>query len=130
MKKVVIIAALATLAACSQKTEKAAEADAAPVEAATATVTDSASLTGDFDVKMADGKMAKTTINADGTYRDENPGTLPVAGVWAIKDGKTCFDPSGKDPEECMTTSAPGADGSFTATAPDGTVLTVKPVKK
>lgn len=130
MKKVVIIAALATLAACSQKTEKAAEADTAPVEAATATVTDSASLTGDFDVKMADGKMAKTTINADGTYVDTGPDGKETKGKFAMKDGKECFDADGDEAEICWTSTKPGADGSFTSTSDKGETVTVTPAKE
>jgi hypothetical protein len=127
----IVVSALA-LAACGKK-EEAPVADATS-EAATAATTPAAAASlaaGTYGVFDASGKqVGTTTINADGTYRDENPGKLPVAGVWAIKDGKTCFDPSGKDPEECYTDSAPGADGSFTATDAKGAVLTIKPVKK
>jgi hypothetical protein len=120
------------LSACGKKEEApavdAAASDAAAVASAPAAA---APMTGDFAVSDAAGKpLMTTTINPDGTYRDVLPKGLPIAGVWKAKDGKTCFDPSGKDPEECFTTSAPGADGSFTATGADGSVVTVKPVVK
>lgn len=130
MKKVMMIAALSALAACSQQAEKAAEAEAAPVEAAAPAATDSASLVGDFDVKMADGTMAKTTINADGTYVDTGPDGKETKGKFAMKDGKECFDDDGDEPEECWTSTKPSADGSFTSTSDKGETVTVTPVKK
>lgn len=130
MKKLVIIAALASLAACSQQAEKAAETEAAPAEATTTAATDSASPVGDYDVKMADGKMAKTTINADGTYVDTGPDGKEIKGKFARKDGKDCFDPDGDEAEACWTSTTPAADGSFSSTGPDGVTVTVTPAKK
>ncbi len=130
MKKLVMIAALASLAACSQQAEKAAETEAVPVETAAPAEADSASLVGDFDVKMADGKMAKTTINADGTYVDTGPDGKEVKGKFAMKDGKECFDADGDEAEECWTSTKPGADGSFTSTSDKGETVTVMPAKK
>ena len=130
MKKLVIVSALVTLAACSQQAEKAAEAETAPVEAAVTAPADSASLVGDYEVKMADGKMAKTTINADGTYVDTGADGKQVKGKFAQKDGKECFDPDGDEAEACWTSTKPAADGSFTSTNPKGETVTVTPVKK
>jgi hypothetical protein len=127
-----IIASLAlALSACGKK-EEAVAVDSAASDAAVASASAAAApMTGDFAVFDAAGKqLMTTTINPDGTYRDVPPKGLPVAGVWKAKDGKTCFDPSGKAPEECFSSSAPAADGSFTATGPDGAVVTVKPVAK
>jgi hypothetical protein len=130
MKKLMMIAALSALAACSQQAEKTAEAEAAPAEAAAPTATDSASLAGDFDVKMADGKMNKTTINADGTYVDTDPDGKQIKGKFAMKDGKECFDADGDEAELCWTSAKPGADGSFTSTSDKGETVTVTPAKK
>ena len=130
MKKLMMIAAVAALSACSQQAEKAAEAEAAPAEAAAPAATDSASLVGDYDVKMADGKMAKTTINADGTYSDTAPDGKQTKGKFAMKDGKECFDADGDEAELCWTSTTPGADGSFTSTSDKGETVTVMPTKK
>jgi hypothetical protein len=79
----------------------------------------------------AAGKVVGTsTINADGSYADQMTGAARVAGIVKLVDGKVCFDPSGKAPAECYTDSAPGADGSFTATDAKGAVLTVRPKAK
>lgn len=130
MKKLVMIAALSALAACSQQAEKAAEAEAAPVETAAPAAADSAAPVGDYDVKMADGTMAKTTINADGTYVDTGPDGKEIKGKFAMKDGKECFDPDGDEAEACWTSAKPGADGSFTSTSDKGETVTVTPAKK
>ncbi len=130
MKKLVMIAAIAALAGCSQQAEKAAEVEAAPVESAAPAVTDSASFVGDYDVKMADGKMAKTTINADGTYSNTAPDGKEAKGKFAMKDGKECFDADGDEAEICWTSTKPAADGSFSSTSSTGETVSVTPAKK
>ena len=62
---------------------------------------------GDYDVKMADGKMGKTTINADGTYVDTGPDGKEIKGKFAMKDGKECFDADGDEAEVCWTSTKP-----------------------
>ena len=131
MKKLVLIAAIAALSACSQKAEESKETAAAPAgTAAPAVPADSGTAPGTYDVKMADGTMATSTINADGTYADTDAKGKVVKGQFAHHDGKDCFDPDGAEPGMCWSTSKPGADGSFTATADDGTVVTVTAKKK
>ena len=131
MKKLVLLAALAALSACSQKAEESKDATAAPTEtAAPAPAANPGTAPGTYDVKMADGTMASTVINADGTYVDTDPKGKEVKGLYASHDGKDCFDPEGDALGMCWAVSKPGADGSFTATADDGTVVTVTPKKK
>lgn len=131
MKKIVLLAALSMLAACSQKTEEKKETPAEPVaEATPAPAADSGTAPGTYDVKMADGTMGTTTINADGTYVDTDAKGKQVKGLFATHDGKDCFDPEGDEMGMCWAVSKPAADGSFTATADDGTVVTVTPKKQ
>ncbi|HEV7311145.1 hypothetical protein [Sphingopyxis sp.] len=133
MKKLALIAAISLLAACSQKAEEKKEVAAEPAAepaAEAAPAADSGTQPGTYDVKMADGTMATTTINADGTYVDTDPKGKEVKGLYASHDGKDCFDPEGDTPGMCWAVSKRGADGSFTATADDGTVVTVTPKKK
>lgn len=130
MKTIVLFAAVLALSACSQKAEESTDTATAPAEEAmVAAPADSTSAPGSYDVKMADGTMASTLINADGTYVDTDATGKEIKGAFAAKDGKDCFDPEGDEPEICWSVSAPGADGSFTATAPDGMVVTVTPKK-
>lgn len=131
MKKLLLLTALVALSACSQKAEESKETAAAPTEMATpAPVADSVTKTGTYDVKMADGTMATTVINADGTYVDTSAKGEIVKGLYASKDGKDCFDPEGDALGACWDVTKPGADGSFTATSPEGIVVTVTPRKK
>ncbi len=116
MKKFALMAALAALSACSQKAEEAVPA--AETSATAAVAADSP--VGSYDVKMADGTMGKTVINADGTYVDTDAKGAQIKGTFAVKDGKDCFDPEGDKPEECWTVEPPATDGSFKATSPDG----------
>jgi hypothetical protein len=128
------VAALAlSLAACGKKDEApaATATSEAAATAATTAAAVAATAPGQYAVFDPSGKPLMTsTLNADGTYRDQPTTGLAVAGLWKDKDGKTCFDPSGKAPEECFTISTPDAAGNFTATNAKGEVVTVKPVKK
>lgn len=130
MKKFIVFAAMVALSACSQKAEESADTAPVPAEVATpAAPADSTTAPGTYDVKMADGTMGTTVINADGTYVDTDAKGKVIKGTFAAKDGKDCFDPEGDEAESCWSVTAPGADGSFTATGPDGMVVTVTPKK-
>jgi hypothetical protein len=123
-------AALA-LASCGKKEEAPVAVPSEAVEASDAAVAAALPTAGVYEVTDAAGKkVATTTINADGSYADDMADGHRVAGIVKMTDGKTCFDPSGKAPPECFTGSAPGADGSFTATDEKGAVLTVRPKAK
>lgn len=119
------------LVGCGKKEEAPAPA-ASEVAAATEAAAPKALPTpGVYEVSDASGKVVgTTTINADGSYADDSVGSPRVAGIVKMVDGKTCFDPSGKAPEECFTDSAAAADGSFTATDAKGAVMTVRPKAK
>jgi len=135
MKRLILIAGLSGLVAlsgCSKPDDSAMDNANEPIaneanEMAPVETAASESPVGTYDVKMADGTMGTTTINADGTYSDTGPDGKVVSGTFTRKDGKDCFDPEGDGAELCWTSSAPGADGSFTSTAADGTTVTVTP---
>ena len=124
MKKLIALAAIATLAACGERAEEATPVDTATAEATTAAMTDDPA--GTYTVTMADGTTGTTVISADGTYVDTDKDGKQIKGTFARRDGKDCFDPEGDDPEECWSVGTPNSDGSFVATAPDGkTTVTV-----
>lgn len=121
MKKLLIVAAMASLAACGSKEEAPVE----PVETADTTMdaTATGDMTGEYEVKMADGTVVRETINADGTYVDATvDGTETERGTWRQDGDKMCFDPEGDAPEACYSGGAPGEDGSFEVRDAEGNV--------
>ncbi len=128
MRGILIAAAALSLGAC-QKAEAPAAEESAPTEAAAPVAVQSPDA-GTYDVTNPDGTTGSSTLNADGTYSDQDSaGKVKAKGTWAVKDGKTCFMPEGAA-EECFTESARAADGSFTATDSKGNAVQVKPRAK
>lgn len=122
--------AAAALAGCNKPAAAPADAGSASAAASESAAPQPAPTPtpGTYEVTGPDGKTANvTTINADGTYTEDDPKGTRIAGIVRFKDGKTCFDPSGAAAEECYTESARGPDGSFTATGADGATVTVRP---
>ena len=132
MKKLILLAGIAALAACSGKEPAAEETAAAEAPAAeVATAPGVTATPGSYDVTGPDGTKLVATLMADGTYVNRDAaGKVLAKGTWATKDGKSCFDAEGDEAEVCYTDSAPAADGSFTATEADGKVTQVKPHAK
>ena len=127
MKKLVLFAAVAALSACNQETDEAPAATDTPMAEATPMAADGVT-PGTYDVKMADGTVGKTTINADGTYVDTDKDGKETKGKFARRDGKDCFDPDGDEPEMCWTSGPADAAGVFTSTSADGKMtVTVSP---
>ena len=127
MKRLLMVSLVGTLAACQpEPAEEPVVDDAA--EAAPVTVANGVPV-GTFAVTNADGTEGTTVINADGTYSDSDAdGKLIEEGSWAVVDGKTCFTPTTEGREAmCFTETAPGEDGSFTATPDEGDPVTVRP---
>lgn len=123
MKKLILLAGIVALAGCS---EAAPEAPATPApEATTAAVDPMETAAGDYTVTNADGTKMNVTISADGTYVDILDGKEAERGTYARVDGKSCFTKAGETEAMCWTDAPPAADGSWTATADDGTTVTV-----
>ena len=128
MRGILIAAAALSLGAC-QKVEVPAAEEGAPSEAAAPAAVQSPDA-GTYDITNPDGTTGSSTLNADGTYSDQDSaGKVTAKGTWAVKDGKTCFMPEGAA-EQCFAESARAADGSFTATDSKGNAVQVKPRAK
>jgi len=119
MKKFVTLAACAALAACSQA-EAPAEEEAA-VEAPA-----EESMAGTYDATNADGTTTTTVIDADGNFTTTSGDEELASGTVVATNDQTCFNSSeeGSAPV-CYTDGEPAEDGSWVATADDGTELTV-----
>ena len=130
MRKFAIILGPLALAACSgEPAEEEAPAEEVVVEEVAPMTAANGSPAGAYAATAADGTVTISTLNADGTYTDtDEAGTVLAEGTWAVTDGKTCFTPTTEGVTAmCYTESAPGADGSFTATPDEGEPLTVAP---
>lgn len=124
MKKWIALVSVAALAACAEAEAPAPEA----AEEAVEEVAESVVVPGTYEVTYPDGSVTTTTINDDGTFSGSNA-EGEASGTVAEVDGKACFDVEGDDEGAvCWTAGEQGEDGSFTSTADDGTVVTVKPV--
>lgn len=127
MKKIVLFAAVAALSACSQKADKSADTmDDAAAKAASAVPADRV---GTFDIKSSDGTTSTTVISANGLYVVTATDGQTHQGMFAVKDGKDCFDPEGSEAELCWSVTTRNADGSFVAQSPDGQSATITPKK-
>jgi len=129
MKKLLLIAGCAALAACGQREEAAPADDAnvavaepeanavAPAEFTLAETT--------WDYTM-DGKPHTTSIDGAGNY-DTNSGTEHVdQGKFAMVDGKGCFTSAmNQDGPECWTVQQTEVGQSMETTSDKGNKLTV-----
>lgn len=87
MKKIIVIAALVAVSACSKPEPAAApEATEAAVAPAAATMAaDGKPSTGTFKITTADGETIMEEIKADGTYVDTQDGKVVETGKWEQK---------------------------------------------
>ena len=111
MKNIILVAALATLAGCSnsdpapEATPEATAEAVAPTVATTAA--DGGPSTGTFQVTDADGTMVMEEVKADGTYVSTQDGTVVETGKWEQKaPGTYCYT---KDEEGAEATGSGGA---------------------
>ncbi|MXP09428.1 hypothetical protein [Pseudoblastomonas halimionae] len=129
MKKFLLLAACASLAACggNDTDETATIEPAEPVAEAPAPVDPAvADAAGTFEMTAEDGTVMMRTVNADGTYTSTVNGEAGEAGTVRMSGNDMCYDPEGPDAETCWTAGDTGANGTFTATGPDGETLTVR----
>ena len=131
MKKIVLVAALATLAACSKPdtapTAEATEQAAAIVAPAAQTVAaDGKPSTGTFTVTTSEGEVLTEEVKADGTYVQTKDGKVVETGKWVQKSPEiycTTKDEAGAK-ERCGTEKVDDK-GVWTSVNPDGKTATV-----
>lgn len=130
MRKILAIAALAALSACSQPAATPeAEASAEPVAATEAVPTniaaDGKSSVGKFKVTTHDGKTVMEDLKADGTYVDTIDGKVVETGKWNQKSPSLfCYTTDEKDAaEKCGEEKV--ENGVWTSKNPKGEVATV-----
>lgn len=132
MKKIMFVAALATLAACSQQdaapaadaTEQAAATPAASVSQSVAA--DGKASTGTFQVTTADGKLVTEEVKADGTYVETQDGKVVETGRWEQKAPETyCYTKDEDGAKQVCSTEKVDEKGVWTSVNPEGKTATV-----
>lgn len=132
MKKIVVIAALAALSACSKPAEApATDAGATSEAAAPATVAaDGKPSVGKFKVTMANGDVIVEEVKADGTYSTtDKDGKVIETGKWEQKSpAQYCQTKDAKDAvQECNEEKV--ENGVYTSKNSKGEVATVERIE-
>ena len=135
MKRLILVAALATLAACSEtETAEAPEATeevaAAPAEAAQPLAADGQPAPGMYKVTLADGTVFMEEVKADGTYvQTDASGKVVETGRWNQKSPEQyCTTKDEEGAVEKCNTEGIDASGMWTSTNADGEVAKVERV--
>ena len=124
MRTLIACVSIAALAACAE-----AEAPAPEPEEPVVEDTQAAVIPGTYEVTWPDGTVGTTTINNDFSFTGTQ-GEETQTGTVTEVDGKACFDAEGDEEGPlCWLASEPAEDGTFTSTADDGTVVSVKPME-
>lgn len=130
MKKIMLVAAIAMIAACSEPeapAEDAAAADTTTVEPAEVMAADGQSPVGQYKVTTSDGMVYMEDLKADGTYTSTDADGNVETGTWEQKSPDVYCYTEG-DAEQVCNTETVGEDGVWTSTNPEGKTATVERV--
>ena len=130
MKKILLVAALSTLAACSKPDAPTADAtDQAAAIAAPAVQTvaaDGKPSVGTYKVTTGDGKVFMEEDKADGTYVQTQDGKVSETGKWEQKaPGTFCSTKDEAGAKQRCNTEKVDDKGVWTSVNPDGKTATV-----
>ncbi len=137
MKRIIAIAAIAAIAACSKPApapeatsevpmEATAEASTAPV--AETVAADGKSSAGMFKVTTGEGVFMED-VKADGTYVQTKDGKTVETGKWVQKSpSQYCYTKDEKDAKEACNTEQVDEKGVWTSKDAEGKVATVERV--
>ncbi len=132
MKKIIAVATLAALAACSPA-EDAAEAEApdAAAEEAMVMAADGGAPYGTFKITNAEGAVLTEVINEDGTFTSTDEAGETTTGTWAQKPGEFCTTVDAEGAEEQCFAETVNDEGQWTSVDPDdGEVSIVERVEE
>ena len=128
MKKLILLAGVAALAACGGGSDDVVVDNTMTVDTTPTTTADAGTdnYVGTHTVYDADGNMLDTTVvNADGTYNETNADGSTAQGTWRTTSGNLCFDQDGNTEAETCWTKGEMVDGRQAWTNPDGETVYV-----
>lgn len=123
MKRLIAIAGVIALGACSESAPAPEPVEEAEAEEA---ATDWSAWAGSYDIAYEDGSAAVLTVRDTGTYEvvlgeDTLTGTVEMG-----EGGEICYtNDDGETPTQCWTNSEAAEDGSWTSTSEAGETVTV-----
>jgi hypothetical protein len=130
MNKLLVIAALLAVSACSKPAPAPeAEASAAPEAAATNIAADGKPSVGTYKVTTAGGEVVMVEVKADGTYSTSADGKVVETGKWEQKSPELyCYTKDEKDAvQQCDEEKV--ENGVYTSKNPKGEVSIVERVE-
>lgn len=127
MKKLILLAGVATLAACGDTaTEEAAPAEDMAMEAETADVADNGYTMRSYSWSGPEGQTMVMSIDANGNYITDADGNHYDHGTATLNDeGKICFESAMDQPDGCWTYSDLEVGGSMDSMSDEGETVTV-----
>lgn len=130
MKKILLIAALAAVSACSKPAPAPeAEASTAPEAAAINIAADGKPSVGTYKVTTSKGEVLMDEVKADGTYVSTKDGKVVDTGTWEQKSPALyCYTKDEKDAvQKCSEEKV--ENGVYTSKNPEGEVSTIERVE-
>lgn len=131
MKRMIVLAAAAALAACggdrTDQGERVATEEAAANDPSAAGF--EAVAPGNYEIVHPNGTIDQLTVHPGLTWSMIYADDSPAGGTIFAQDGKNCFVTEGVEGHECFLGTPPAADGSIQVTGDDGGVAMVRPVE-
>ncbi len=120
MKKLIAVAALASLAACGGDADAPAEADGMDESAAAVIPATNA---GTYTSTTEDGAEVSLMLSDDGTYTVSQDGEQMETGTWEDNIRGTCLTAEGGDGEDCWNIQPGAEEGMMDVTDSQGETM-------
>jgi len=136
MKRIMLFAALAAVAACSEAdtqtepTEDVVMAEAQALPETQSLAADGQPAAGNYKVTTSEGVVIMEELRADGTYVGMVDGEVVETGTWVQKSPEHyCYTEDEEGATEQCNTEGVDENGVWTSTDPEGNVATVERIQ-